>query len=104
MGQPIEVLETTVLGDAALLHTDRSITGQDGAVYSSPDEADGGLPGRLAAEIFAGADGVTHVFVASNQVVVGREDGWDEATLAAIGQIVADFFVFYATEAPSGAS
>jgi len=97
MGQPIEVLETTVLGDVALIHTDRSITGQDGTVYSSADEADDEFPGRLAARIFDHADGVTHVFVASNQVVVGREGGWDEATLSAVAGVVSEFFVFYET-------
>ena len=104
MGQPIEVLETTILGDVVLIHTDRSITGQDGTVYSSPDETDDEFPGRLAAEIFTGTDGVSHVFVASNQVVVGREGGWDDASVGAVARIVTEFFVFYAEEAPSGAS
>lgn len=99
MGQPIEVLSTTILGDVALIDTDRSITGQDGTVYSSRDEVDEEFPGRLAAEIFDGAEGITHVFVASNQVVAGREGGWDANALEKVTGIVTEFFVFYAEEA-----
>ena len=64
-------------------------------MYSSAAETDEEFPGRLAARIFDTADGVTHVFVASNQVVVGREGGWDDATLSAVTAIVSEFFVFY---------
>jgi len=35
------------------------------------------------------------VFIASNQVVVGRETGWDEASLAVAAEIVTTFFIFY---------
>jgi len=104
MGQPIEVLSTTILGEVALIHTDRSVTGQDGTVYLSRDDTDDEFPGRLAAEIFDGADGITHVFVASNQVVVGRQGGWDDSALERVTGIVTDFFVFYDEEASAGAS
>ena len=104
MGQPIEVLGTTILGDVALIHSDRTITGQDGTVYSSRDDTDDEFPGRLAAEIFDGVDGVTHVFIASNQVVVGRDGGWGHADMERVTGIVTDFFVFYGEDAPEGAS
>lgn len=95
MGQPINVLGTTVLGGVVLIDTDRSVTGQDGSTYESPDAATDDFPGRLAARIFEHVDGVTHVFVASNQVVVGRQGGWDAATVARVSEVVTEFFVFY---------
>jgi hypothetical protein len=95
MGQPITVLGTTVLGEVVLIDTDRSITGQDGSTYQSPDEATDDFPGRLAARIFGQIDRVTHVFVASNQVVVGRDGGWDDAALQTASEVVTEFFVFY---------
>lgn len=105
MGQPIEVLGTTIMGDVTLIHTDRTITGQDGTVYSSRDDTDDEFPGRLAAEIFDGVDGVTHVFIASNQVVVGRDGGWGDADqVERVTGIVTDFFVFYGEEAAEGAA
>jgi hypothetical protein len=96
MGQPISVLETTVVGDVLMIDTDRSITGQDGSGFASAQEAAEAatFPGDLAARLFAD-DAVTNVFVASNQVVVERSGGWDDATTSAAASIVANFFVFY---------
>lgn len=98
MGQPISVLQTTVVGDVLMIDTDRSITGQDGSGFASADEAadSATFPGDLAARIFAADEAVTNVFVASNQVVLERSGGWDEATADASATIVANFFVFYA--------
>jgi len=97
MGQPISVVSTTVEGDVAAFDTDRSITGQDGASFGSSDEAEGAesLSGGLASRVFESDDAVSHVFVASNQVVVGRDGGWDDGSLAATSQVVTSFFVFY---------
>ncbi len=96
MGQPIQV-EATQLGDVVLFDTDRSITGQDGAVYASPDEAAATdeFPAQLAARLFASGTGVNHVFVASNQVVVRRKGQWTSDDIAAASRIVSDFFLFY---------
>jgi hypothetical protein len=97
MGKPIEISNATVLDDVLLLDTDRSITGQDGTEYDSADAAaaDPSFPGRLAARIFTAIDGVGHVFVASNQTVIGRPGGWDDAARSAAENAVANFFVFY---------
>lgn len=97
MGQPITVVSTTVEGDVAVFHTDRGITGQDGVAFASGDEAaeSGSFPGDLSARLFASDDAVAHVFIASNQVVVGRKGGWDDGSLAAAAEIVTAFFVFY---------
>lgn len=97
MGQPITVSAATVDGDIAVFDTDRSITGQDGATFGSAQDAvdAGSIPGELAGRLFDADDAVGHVFIASNQVVVGRTGGWDDAALAASTGIVTDFFVFY---------
>ncbi len=98
MGQPISVVRTTVDGDVAAFHTDRGITGQDGAAFVSGDEATGtgSLPGNLAARLFAADDAVSNVFIVSNQVVGSRAGGWDDPSLAAISETITTFFVFYA--------
>jgi len=97
MGQPITVSAATVDGDIAVFDTDRSITAQDGATFGSADDAANAdsIPGDLAGRLFTSDDAVAHVFIASNQVVVGREGGWDDAALAASTEIVINFFVFY---------
>ena len=97
MGQPITVLSTTVEAGVVAFHTDRAITGQDGARFSSGDDAAeaGTIPGALASKLFTADEAINHVFIASNQVVVGRADGWDEASLAIAAEMVTTFFVFY---------
>jgi len=97
MGQRIEV-SSTVVGDSVIFDTDRSITGQDGVLYSSADEAAAGdaFPDRLAQRLFATDDAISSVFVASNTVTATRQGGWDEAVVAAASDVVSDFFIFYA--------
>jgi hypothetical protein len=96
MGQPIEV-STTVLGDVLLLSGDRSITGQDGTGYADADaaEADDRFPGRLAGRIFAADPAVRRVFVASSEIVVRRDGGWDDDAAGRVADAVSRFFVHY---------
>jgi hypothetical protein len=96
MGQPIQV-EATQLGEVVIFDTDRSITGQDGAVFSSREEADRSdrFPARLAVRLFDADAGINHVFVASNQVVVRRKGAWGSDQIDAASRVVADFFLFY---------
>lgn len=98
MGQPISIAGTTVDGPMAAFHTDRGITGQDGVSFSSLEHATAAdsFPGDLASRLFTADEAVDHVFVASNQVVVRRSGGWDDASLDAAAAIVTAFFVFYA--------
>ena len=98
MGQPINVLNSTVVGDVLMIDTDRSITGQDGSSYGSADAAaaSGTFPGDLASRLFSADAATAHVFVASNQVVIERSGGWTDASAEAAATIVANFFVFYA--------
>ena len=97
MGQRIEVLGNTVVGDSVVIDTDRTITGQDGVVYASAEEAAAGeaFPDVLAQRLFAADDSIASVFVASNTVTVTRYGGWDDAGVTAASGVVADFFVFY---------
>ena len=96
MGQPITISGTTVDGAVAAFHTDRGITGQDGVSFASADASDGSFPGDLAARLFGADEAIDHVFIASNQVVVRRDGGWDDDSVAAAGSVVEAFFVFYA--------
>ena len=96
MGQRIEVKPTAV-GTAAIFDTDRSITGQDGTSYASPDEAaaDERFAGRLAGELFAADETTQSVWIASNTVVVTRADPWDEDALEAASDVIERFFIYY---------
>ena len=98
MGQPITVTGRTVVGDVAAFHTDRAVTGQDGAAYGSSEAArqGEGFAADLAARIFEADTAIGHVFVASNQIVVRRNEGWNDSALEVVSNIVAQFFVFYA--------
>ncbi len=102
MGQPIQV-ETTQLGDVVIFGTDRSITGQDGGVYGSREQANTStrFPAQLAVRLFDADDAVNHVFVASNQIVVRRDTKWSESHIAAATEVVENFFLYY-PEAVSG--
>ena len=94
MGQPMQVLSTTVVDEIAMFATDRGITGQDGASFGRADTGEG-FPTRLAAEVFDADETVDHVFVGSNQVVARRPGGWDDAALDRVRSAIAGFFVFY---------
>ncbi|MCP4226243.1 MAG: hypothetical protein GY773_23145, partial [Actinomycetia bacterium] len=63
--------------------TDRVLTGQDGARFSSLEEAKTatGFPALLAANLFEGDDATDTVFVAGNDVIVGRTDRWSAADI-----------------------
>lgn len=95
MGQTIDILETTVIGDALVVDTDRSLAGQDGEGFSRDVTGDATFPARLAARLFEGDAGIDHVFVMSNTVTIRREGGWDSAAEDAARSVVSRFFRFY---------
>jgi ferredoxin--NADP+ reductase len=99
VGQPIEVT-ATVLGDVALFVGDRTITGQDGAGFSSADAArdSGGLAGLLAAALFDTDPGITHVFTHSNVASVSRDGGWRDGQVERLADVLRHFFVYYGRE------
>jgi hypothetical protein len=96
VGQQIDV-KSINLGEVAIFDTDRSLTGQDGHAYGSADAAVSGegFPAGAAASVFEAVDGIEYVFLASNQVVVRRESGWDEPALGAVGAALSRYFIFY---------
>ena len=96
MGQVIAV-ESRVVDDVALLSGDRSLTGTAGEAYTSPDEAAASttFPGVLAQRMFEEDSAIDRVYIFSNDVVVRRRGGWDEASLGAVTLILSNFFVFY---------
>lgn len=106
MGQAIEIVSSRVVGDVLVIDTDRSVSGQDGVAFESLDETQAleVLPARLARRLFEAIDGLTHVFAASNTVVVGRQGGWDGSTAAIAEDVVRGFFVFYGDEPAAGAA
>jgi len=102
MGQPIQVAATR-FDNVLLLGTDRTLSGQDGIGFASAQDAEssGGYPGLLASRLFAADPAVDHVFVAGNNVVVGRTAPWGDEEADAATRVVADLFVHY-PEATAG--
>jgi ferredoxin--NADP+ reductase len=93
MGQLIEV-SSTPLGEVALFDTDRSLTGQDSHMFTAvTDRTD--PPATLAKRLFDSDPAIRHVQILSNTVSVKREGGWDETTLTAAEEVVANLFIFY---------
>jgi ferredoxin/flavodoxin---NADP+ reductase len=97
MGQLIEV-SSTPLGEVALFDTDRSLTGQDSHMFTAvTDRTD--PPATLAKRLFDSDPAIRHVQILSNTVSVKREGGWDETTLTAAEEVVANLFIFYDRDA-----
>ena len=96
MGQSITV-ESKQLDDFCVFTTDRSITGQDGSAFASAAAAESAddFPAALAKRLFASDEGIDHVYVASNDVVVRRSPSWDEDQVATASQVIEELFRFY---------
>lgn len=95
MGQPIEVAAPTVLDTVAVFDTDRTLGGQDGEAFTPGFEGGETFPAELALRVFESDPSVDHIFVLSNTVSIRRSQGWDDASLADMTRLIADFFVFY---------
>ena len=96
MGQSITV-EAKQLDGFCVFSTDRSITGQEGAGFASPEEAaaDPTFPGTLASRLFSSDEAIDHVYVASNDVIVRRNATWDAAAIGRAATTISDLFRFY---------
>ncbi|MBU1494941.1 MAG: hypothetical protein KJ956_13365 [Actinobacteria bacterium] len=95
MGQPIQIHTTTVVDAIAMFATDRGVTGQQGVSVARGDEPGAGFPAALAQRIFVADAAADRVFVASNQVVVRRPDGWVDGRLEQVAAAITGFFVHY---------
>lgn len=97
MGQTIEINGSTVIDRVLMIDTDRTLAGQDGESYGTIEAArrSDTFPARLAVRVFEADAGIDHIFVMSNQVSVRRPSGWDDASVAAISALVAEFFRIY---------
>ncbi|RPI21472.1 MAG: hypothetical protein EHM57_06575 [Actinobacteria bacterium] len=86
-----------MIGDTAIFATDRGLTGMNGMGFDGIEAAQESdrFPAQLAARVFAADDAVRRVYVASNEVVLTRAGGWDEAALATSGEVIETFFLFY---------
>lgn len=96
MGQSVNVQAKQIDG-FCIFTTDRVITGQDGSTYASVAEAEGeaGFAAELALRLFGSDSAVDHIYVASSEVVVRRNEGWDEAAIAAASTTITDLYRFY---------
>ncbi|GMQ93031.1 MAG: hypothetical protein BMS9Abin12_0508 [Acidimicrobiia bacterium] len=97
MGQRIEIESSQVVDDSVIITTDRSLTGTDGEGYSSADQASSSstFGAKLASDLFESDDAISRVYIASNVVVIRREDGWSDDTKRAAAEVITEFFVFY---------
>jgi hypothetical protein len=97
LGQPIEELDRTSVGNVAIFTLDRNLTSM---ATRSFDEAPG-VPGTddfaaaLAGRIFAADSDVTRVYAASNAVQVTRASGWDDDAELTVGRVIANLYRFY---------
>ena len=97
MGQPIEELDRTSVGDVVIITLDRNLTSM---ATRSFDEAPA-EPGTddfvalLADRVFSADSAVTRVYAAANAVQVTRTGGWDDAAEAAVGGVIADLYRYY---------
>ena len=97
MGQPIESLDRTVVGNVAIYTLDRNLASM---ATRSFDEAPG-EPGPddfaaiLAGRIFGADPEIDRVYVAANAVQVTRSAGWASSAVQRIGAVIADLYRFY---------
>lgn len=96
MGQSIDVTVAQV-GNVAVFTTDRSVTGQDGVAFDSAEAAGAspGFPADLAGRIFGADDGIDHVYLASNLIMVRSAEAWTRPRLDEIAVVISSLFRHY---------
>ena len=97
LGQPIEELDRTSVGDVAIFTLDRNLTSM---ATRSFDEAPTDLntddfTAALAGRVFRADSAVTRVYAAANALQVTRTGGWDADAEAAVGAVIANLYRFY---------
>ena len=96
MGQSINV-ESKPVDSFCMFTTDRVLTGQDPVRFASLADAEAaeGFPALLAARLFAADEAVDNVYVAANDVIVGRTGEWDQTTVDAAETTISNLYRFY---------
>ncbi len=97
VGQPIELLDRTVVGDVAIFTLDRNLTSMATRSFDEPPQAPGvdDFAAILARRVFEADSGIDRVFVASNAVQVTRSAGWSGPAGQRIGAVITDLYRFY---------
>lgn len=97
MGQPIESLDRTVVGDVAIFTLDRNLTSMATRSFNEAPAEPGqdDFAAILAGRIFDADSEVDRVYVASNAVQVTRSAGWASSAGQRIGAVIADLYRFY---------
>lgn len=97
MGQPIELLDRTVVGDVAIFTLDRNLTSMATRSFDEVPQDPGAddFGAILARRIFEADVGIDRVFIAANAVQVTRSAGWSGPAGQRIGAVIADLYRFY---------
>lgn len=97
MGQPIEELDRTSVGDVAIFTLDRNLTSMATRSFDEAptDPGTDDFAAVLAGRIFSADSEVTRVYAASNAVQVTRTGGWDDDAELAVGRVITDLYRFY---------
>ena len=97
MGQPIEELDRTTVGDVTIFTLDRNLTSMGTRAFDespvNPDDDD--FAAILATEIFGSDPAINRVYAAANAVQVTRRRGWDDASSGAVASVITRLFRFY---------
>ena len=98
MGQRIEVLGTSVIGEVAIFDTDRSLGGMEGETYATLEEARSSstYPAALAERLLREDGSIRLVYVYSNALSVSRARGWTDAAIDQVASEITNFFIVYA--------
>jgi hypothetical protein len=97
LGQPIEELDRTSVGDVAIFTLDRNLTSMATRSFDEApaDPGTDDFTAALADRVFAADSDITRVYAASNAVQVTRTGGWDEAAQGAVSAVIANLYRFY---------
>ena len=96
MGQPIEELDRTSVGDVAIFTLDRNLTSMATRSFDErPTVGTDDYTAALAARIFAEDAAVTRVYAAANALQVTREGGWNDDAVAAVEAVITNLSRYY---------
>lgn len=97
MGQPIEELDRTSVGDVVIITLDRNLTSMATRSFDEAPKHPGtdDFVAVLADRVFSADSAVTRVYAAANAIQVTRTGGWDDAAQEAVGGVIADLYRYY---------